>query len=174
MACYRRARIPGGTWFFTVVTAGRCRWLGTAEGVETFRECYRQVRREQPFETIAMVILPDHLHCIWRLPEEDSDFPRRWQRIKRRTTETMRSRGRSGPFWQARYWEHLIRDEADLQAHMDYVHYNPVRHGYVDRAADWEPSSLHRYMRMGWYAVDWGVSDAEALDRLVLSPGGDP
>jgi len=170
MANYRRAYVAGGSYFFTAVTAGRRPWLGTDEGLRAFRTAYRRVAKECPFETIAAVVLPDHLHCIWRLPAGDADFPRRWQRLKRRTRELLEARGFEGPFWQARYWERVIRDEADLRAHMDYVHYNPVRHGWVARAADWRASSIHRFIRAGWYAPDWGVSDVEALERAVLHP----
>ncbi len=120
-----------------------------------------------------MVVLPDHLHCIWHLPAGVDDFSRRWQRIKRRTTETMRRRGVTGPFWQARFWEHLIRDERDLRMHLDYVHYNPVRHGLVGKATEWSASSVHRYIRDGWYAPDWGIADPEDVEAAVLANGGD-
>ena len=174
MSDYRRVYVPGGTYFFTAVTAGRHPWLGSADGLDAFRIAYRRVARDRPFNTLAAVVLPDHVHCIWRLPAGDADFPGRWQRLKRRSAQLLEARGYPGPFWQARYWERLIRDEADLRAHMDYVHHNPVRHGLVERAAEWSASSFHRYVRAGWYAPDWGVTDAAALDDAVLGAGGDP
>lgn len=138
MSNYRRAHVPGGTYFFTAVTAGRRPWLGADEGLDAFRMACRRVARDQPFETLAAVVLPDHVHCIWRLPIGDAEFSLRWQRIKRRTVEPLRRRGWKGPLRQARFWERLIRDEVDLRVHMDYVHSNPVRHGWVERAAEWE------------------------------------
>ena len=174
MSRYVRARQAGGIWFFTLVTAERRRWLGTEVGLEAFRSSYRAVVADQPFETPAMVVLPDHLHCIWRLPADDGDFSGRWQRIKRRTTEAMRRQGIEGSLWQPRFWEHLIRDERDLRAHLDYVHYNPVRHGLVRLAAEWSASSIHRYIRAGWYPADWGVADPDGLEAAVLANGGDP
>ena len=174
MGRYRRAYVSGGTYFFTAVTAGRRPWLGTETGLGAFRVAYRRISRECPFHTIAAVVLPDHLHCIWRLPEGDAAFDRRWQRIKRRCTELLRAKGHEGPFWQARYWERLIRDEQDLHAHMDYVHYNPVRHGWVARADDWRASSIHRYIRAGWYPRDWGVADVDDLERRIRGAGSDP
>ena len=173
MGRYVRARVAGGTWFFTVVTAGRRRWLASTQGLDAFRSSYRDVAKDQPFETVAMVVLPEHLHCVWRLPDGDDDFSRRWQRIKRRTTERMRRRGMTGPFWQARFWEHSIRDERDLRMHLDYVHYNPVRHGLVGKAAEWSASSIHRYIRDGWYSPDWGVAEPDDVEAVVLANGGD-
>ena len=173
MSDYRRVYVPGGTYFFTAVTADRRPWLGSPDGLDAFRTAYRRVVRDRPFETIAVVVLPDHVHCIWRLPDGDAAFASRWKRLKRRTTELLRVRGHEGPFWQKRYWERLIRDEADLHVHMDYVHYNPVRHGLVARASDWSASSIHRYIRSGWYAADWGVADVRALEAAVLGRGGD-
>lgn len=174
MSDYRRMYIPGGTYFFTVVTADRRSWLTTDAGIEAFREAYRRIVTDRPLKTVAAVVLPDHMHCIWRLPESDRDFPRRWQRIKRLTTERLKRSGMEGPFWQPRYWERLIRDEDDLRLHMDYIHYNPVRHSLVDRASEWHASSIHRYIRAGWYTPDWGVSDPEHMDARVLADGGDP
>ena len=174
MSDYRRVHVPGGTYFFTVVTAERRPWLATHDGLDAFRRSWSRVARDAPFTTLAAVVLPDHVHAVWRLPPGDADFPGRWQRIKRRTVERLRRRGWPGPFWQARFWERLIRDEDDLQIHMDYVHYNPVRHGLVERAAEWRASSVHRYIRAGWYTPDWGVVDPAAVERAVLGPGGDP
>jgi putative transposase len=174
MADYRRLYVPGETYFFTAVTAGRRPWLATAQGLRAFRTAYRRVARDRPFETVAVVVLPDHVHCIWRLPAGDAAFADRWKRLKGRTSELLRARGYPGPFWQKRYWEHLIRDEADLHRHIDYVHYNPVRHGLVERASAWSASSFHRYVRAGRYSRDWGVSVEPAIDEALLAYGDDP
>ena len=167
MSDYRRCHVAGGTYFFTVVTADRKPWLGTEVGCNAFRNAYKVVAADAPFKTMAAVVLPDHMHCIWMLPDNEHEFSRRWQRIKRRTTELLKRHGMEGPFWQPRFWEHLIRDESDLCRHMDYVHYNPVKHGLVPRASQWGPSSIHRYIRMGWYAPDWAIPDVEALEAEI-------
>ena len=135
--------------------------------ITALRRAFRDERRINPFVIDAMVVLPDHLHCLWTLPPEDSDFSGRWRRIKaafsssqprtERVSASRRSKGERG-IWQRRYWEHLIRDERDLAAHVDYIHFNPVKHGYVDRVADWPYSSFHRYVRLGLLAADWGVA----------------
>ncbi|MDZ7829152.1 MAG: transposase [Halofilum sp. (in: g-proteobacteria)] len=173
MADYRRVYVAGGTYFFTVVTHGRRPWM-VDPALSAFREAYRRVAREHPFETIAAVVLPDHLHCIWSLPEGDADFSGRWRRIKRVTTNALRNTGMSGRFWQPRFWEHLIRDERDLRAHMDYVHYNPVRHGLVARPSEWAASSLRRYIRAGWYPEDWAADPGDLVDGRKGGGWGEP
>ena len=173
MGNYRRARIAGGTYFFTVVTAERRPWLGTEVGRNAFREAYRQVLVTQPFTTVAGVLLLDHVHCIWQLPDGDSDFPRRWQRIKRHATEQLKARGMTTPLWQPRFWEHAIEDEDDLRRHIEYVHYNPVKHGLARRASEWGPSSIHRYIRAGVYAPDWATEDPQALERSIPGSSAD-
>lgn len=157
MADYQRLFVPGGTYFFTVVTADRKPWLTMDTGRSALGQALREVRRDQPFETIALVLLPDHLHAIWTLPEADADFSRRWRRIKQRASIRMRTAsGRTGPFWQSRFWEHWIRDDEDLRRHIDYIHYNPVKHGLVTSPADWEASTFHRFVARGIYPADWG------------------
>ena len=157
MADYRRLYVPGGTYFFTLVTRDRKPWLGTDAGRRIFTDALRAVREQEPFRTRAMVVLPDHLHCIWTLPPGDSDFPSRWKSIKQRCSKRLKHSGLlEGGAWQRHYWEHLIRDEADLRAHVDYIHYNPVKHGLVDAPADWGASTFHRHVAKGIYPVDWG------------------
>ena len=123
------------------------------------------IRQQSPFRIDAMVVLPDHLHGVWTMPAGDCDFPKRWRRIKAGfsaaipdTEPRSASRRRHGErgIWQRRYWEHLIRDERDLAAHVDYIHYNPVKHGYVQRVQDWPHSSFHRYVRDVLLPLDWG------------------
>jgi putative transposase len=138
---YRRATIAGGTYFFTVNLAERKSTL-LVDRVDALRASVREVRKRYPFEIVAWITLPDHLHAIWRLPPDDSDFPLRWALIKanfsraiprgERIGASRRSQGERG-IWQRRYWEHLIRDDLDLQRHVDYVHFNPVKHGYSQR-----------------------------------------
>jgi len=126
---------------------------------------------KHPFSIDAIVILPDHLHCIWTLPAGDADYARRWRLVKTAFTRqcppewcavkpvTARTGKRHRCVWQHRYWEHLIRSEADFQAHVEYIHYNPVRHQYVSRPADWAWSSFGRYVRRGVVGSDWGATE---------------
>ncbi len=161
---YRRAFVPGGTFFFTLALADRGQSLLT-EHIEALRASFRQVKTQHPFEIVAQVVLPDHLHSVWQLPEGDADYPLRWALIKSSFSRRLpaheaiplsRRRKRERAVWQRRYWEHRIRDEEDLQRHVDYIHFNPVKHRYVSRAADWSYSSIHRYIKDGVMSVDWG------------------
>lgn len=162
---YRRALIPGSTYFFTVALADRKSSL-LIEQVDRLRESIRVVKLRHPFEIVAMVVLPDHLHAVWQLPTEDADYPKRWSLIKAgfsrgipkgECVRPSRTAKRERGIWQRRYWEHLIRDERDLQTHVDYIHHNPVKHGYVAQPSAWPHSSIHLYIRMGWMKEDWGV-----------------
>ncbi|HET7268086.1 MAG TPA: transposase [Oleiagrimonas sp.] len=163
---YRRAFTPGGTFFFTVVTWQRRPILRSAAAVATLRSAFRHVQRRHPFTVNAAVVLPDHLHCLWTLPPDEADFAVRWRLIKSwftrqrkiRTGHVTDATRRSQPAWQKRYWEHLIRDEADLTNHLDYIHYNPVKHGWAECPADWPYSSFHRHVADGHYPVDWGTA----------------
>ncbi|WP_460841633.1 REP-associated tyrosine transposase [Noviherbaspirillum agri] len=170
---YRRSNTPGATYFFTVNLADRTSGLLT-EHIESLRDAVRKTRQSHPFDIIAMVVLPDHLHAIWRLPEGDADFQLRWSLIKvafsraipkneviRRSREIKRERG----VWQRRYWEHQIRDDDDLEMHVAYIHFNPVKHGYVRRAADWPHSSIHREIAKGTLNADWGNSNQDENGR---------
>jgi putative transposase len=175
MPQYRRARVQGGTYFFTVNTLYR-RPLLTDERVRaTLRDGIHLARVAHPFEVIAWALLPDHLHCIWTLPPGDVDFGRRWSLIKRhvsiRCAEIAPGLGQRGAsrlkrnesaLWQRRFWEHQIRDDSDLAHHVDYIHWNPVKHGYVKRAADWPFSTFHRFVRAKAYPEDWGGGDIPA------------
>ncbi len=163
MVRYRRNFIAGGSFFFTVNLAERRLRLLT-ENIDALRTAFRDTRVAHPFTIEAIVVLPDHLHAIWTLPENDHDFATRWRLIKsgfsrvlptgERISESRDSKGERG-IWQRRYWEHTLRDERDLACHMDYIHFNPVKHGYVARVADWPYSSFHRMVRMGIYPPDW-------------------
>ncbi|WP_111640792.1 REP-associated tyrosine transposase [Marinimicrobium alkaliphilum] len=159
---YRRYRHPGASYFFTLVTRDRQPVL-TTEPVRTLlREALASVRVDRPFHIDAMVLLPDHLHTIWTLPEGDSNFATRWRLIK---SHVVKAYGQA--LWQKRYWEHFLRDDLDYRRHVDYVHFNPVKHGMVKAVADWPFSSFHRWVGEGVYPVDWGgrVPDLVGVGR---------
>lgn len=171
---YRRYLVPGATYFFAVVTDGRAPILSSDSARSFLREAFVACRRERPFEMPAIVLLPDHLHAIWVLPPGDSDYSTRWGAIKKAFTghylndggsERVVSAGRRNQrrrgVWQPRFWEHMIRDEADFERHFDYIHYNPVKHGYVTRPRDWEWSSFHRWVGAGVYHPNWGCGPDE-------------
>lgn len=149
---YRRDRTPGGTYFFTVVTAERRPVFADPAMVRLLGEVMRQERERRPFKVEALVVLPDHLHTVWTLPPDDADYPRRWSSIKGIFSracglppvgENLRPTERG--IWQHRYWEHRIRDDDDLQQHVDYVHSNPVKHGLVADPTDWPWSTVRRW-----------------------------
>jgi putative transposase len=152
MPNYHRAFIPGASWFFTVNLLDRRRRL-LVEHIGALRAAVRETRRRFPFHIDAMVVLPDHLHTVWTLPEGDCDFPVRWRLIKIGFSKSIpdgecvgasrRVRGERG-IWQRRYWEHMIRDERDYARHIDYCWFNPVKHGLVANVEDWPYSSFHR------------------------------
>jgi putative transposase len=172
MPDYRRNRIPGATYFFTVTLRDRRSGLLVAR-IDALREAARGVRRQLPFRIDAWVVLPDHMHCLWTLPEGDSDFPERWRRIKaafskslpdtKPRTAAMLRKGERG-IWQRGYWEHTIRDDRDYAAHIDYIHFNPVKHGLAERPGDWPFSSFARCVAEGLYPADWLGGDAEPIE----------
>ena len=156
MPNYRRARHAGGTFFFTVVTANRRPVLTRGRVRQALRESIQQVREAAPFAIDAWVLLPDHLHCVWTLPENDDDYSWRWGNIKRLTTKSLGLSGEKPGLWQSRFWEHWVRDEEDLTTHIEYILMNPVKHGLCARVRDWPYSSFHRFVRQGRYPLDWG------------------
>jgi putative transposase len=168
MPDYRRLFQPGGTYFFTVVTERRSPWLCDKRARDIFRDAIRRCRARWPFAIDAIVLLPDHLHTIWTLPRGDAAYPRRWAAIKRtfsagwlaeggseQVVSAGRLRQRRRGVFLPRYWEHSIRDELDFERHVDYIHYNPVKHGLVECPREWPYSSFHRYVRAGDYPPDW-------------------
>ena len=171
MPDYRRYRVPGGCYFFTVNLLERFPNDTLIRHVDLLRAVVRDVRHRWPFVIDGWVVLPDHLHCIWTLPPGDFDFTNRWRLIKagfaRQLPKTERrsfvrtARGERG-IWQRRFWEHAIRDERDYASHMDYLHFNPVKHGYARRVMDWPYSSFHRCVEKGIYPLDWGGADEDA------------
>ncbi len=164
MSRYRRAHIKGGTYFFTVTLADRSSDL-LIRHIERLRRAYHAAQALYPFETIAICILPDHIHALWTLPADDANFPLRWSLIKSGFSRGLpavagRAASKVGKrekgIWQRRYWEHAIRDEGDLARHIGYIHYNPVKHGHVTRVGDWPHSSFARYVTRGQLPADWG------------------
>jgi putative transposase len=171
---YRRAKAEGGTYFFTVNLADRHSDL-LVRHIGALRAVTQAVKAAQPFAIVAMVVLPEHLHAIWRLPSGDADFPLRWSQIKAGFSRRLpgderigssRQARRERGIWQWRYWEHQIRDDHDLARHVDYIHYNPVKHGRVQRPVDWPYSTLHGYIERGMLTPDWAASaDDEVTDH---------
>jgi putative transposase len=173
MPNYRRAWHPGGTYFFTVNLLQRHGNDLLTRHADVLRSVVRSVQARHPFRIHGWVVLPEHLHSVIELPPGDADFATRWRLIKmdfskalpktERLSKVRAARGERG-IWQRRYWEHLIRDDADMQAHMDYVHFNPVKHGLVRRVADWPVSTFHGLVKRGVYAPDWGGGTDTSLE----------
>jgi putative transposase len=168
MPQFRRALVPGGTFFFTVVTAHRAPIFRTQRAVALLRRATADTRSRWPFEIQATVVLPDHLHAIWTLPDEDADFSQRWAFLKKtfthlwlhaggseqKVTSSQQGARRRG-VWQRRFWEHVIRNERDFGRHCDYIHFNPVKHGVASCPHAWPYSSFHKWVREGVYKPDW-------------------
>lgn len=179
MPNYSRSRVRGGTFFFTVVTHDRRKFLTDDLARRCLRRAWKRTIEKKPFTVDAVCLLPDHLHCIWTLPENDRDFSGRWTALKGMFTryylnaggedgERNKSRSRHGEaaVWQRRFWEHTIRDEEDYSRHVDYIHFNPVKHGYVAKPADWKWSSFHRFVQVGSYESDWGSTEPDTIRGL--------
>ena len=167
MTAYRRDRTPGACWFFTLNLANRQQSL-LIENIDLLRSSFRRCMQRHPWQIDAIVILPDHLHALCTLPADDSDFALRWRLIKtgfshalphgERISASRINKGERG-IWQRRYWEHRIRDSADYNQHVDYIHHNPLKHGHVQCLADWPWSSFHRYVRAGIFPADWAGAE---------------
>ena len=170
---YRRTDITGASYFFTANLAERHKRL-LVENIEVLREAVKTVKQRHPFEIDAMVVLPDHIHALWTLPQGDQDYPTRWMLIKtsfsrqinkgERRNQSRIAKHERG-IWQRRYWEHLIRDERDYIHHVDYIHYNPVKHGHVTKASEWPYSSIHRYIKSCMIDEDWGADRIARTER---------
>ena len=178
MVRYRRNFVPGGTYFFTVTLADRTS-SAMVRHMDALRMAFRTARRERPFMIEAIVVLPEHLHTVWTLPPGDPDFSGRWKRIKAYFTHRLVAAGepvtrrRNGEYalWQRRFWEHTIRNEIDFERHVDYVHFNPVKHKLVSRVSEWPYSSFHLYVRHGLLPADW-AGDGEEPTRDFGERGG--
>jgi putative transposase len=177
MSHYRRAKTIGGSYFFTVVTYRRQPLLIHPESRQILREVIQRVRQQYPFVVDAWVLLPDHTHCVWTLPSGDSDYSKRWSLIKsgfsKRTGELFKRddwmnkskiKHRESTVWQRRFWEHSIRNQEDFNRHINYIYWNPVKHGYVTRVADWQYSTFHRDVKAGLYPESWGGGDISTFE----------
>ncbi|MFH1893475.1 MAG: transposase [Candidatus Zixiibacteriota bacterium] len=169
MSRYARSWIRGGTFFFTVVTGSREKLFLQESCRKLLRDAYAGVARDRPFETLAICLLPEHLHCIWSLPEGDLDYPIRWKLIKEWFSKACLREGIGEPtrsdskvrrgergIWQRRYWEHTVRDEKDFARLCDYIHFNPVKHGLVKCPHEYPYSSFHRFVSEGMFSSSWG------------------
>ncbi len=175
---YKRSRARGATFFFTVVTHNRRPILCQERNIALLREAFADVISRHPFRFDAFVLLPDHLHCIWTLPENDNDFSTRWRQIKSYFSRHCRIEFKSDQtighknsgeqaVWQHRYWEHQIRDDLDFIRHVEYIHYNPVKHGLVKSPIAWQHTTFHRYVKQGIYHNDWGADRDIVFDHQI-------
>ncbi|MCP4701302.1 MAG: transposase [Gammaproteobacteria bacterium] len=169
MSHYRRFRVPGGIYFFTVVTYRHRLLFDKPIARQWLHEAVVKARKNHPFAIDAWVLLPNHLHCLWTLPEGDSDYSTRWNLIKSEFSKKAKEqyhkpewmnaskrKHRESTFWQRRGWEHVIRDERDYEKHFEYIHYNPVKHGWAEQVKDWPYSTFHRYVRQDVYPENRG------------------
>ena len=170
MVNYRRDYTPGGTYFFTVNLRNRRSNCLTTH-IKFLGEAFRYAQKKANYRTLAIAVLHEHLHAIWQLPEGDADYSRRWSLVKGHFTRSLLKSGieftgdKSGEFnlWQKRCWEHRIRDEIDCQRHIDYIHYNPVKHGLVSLPEQWPYSSIHRFISDGVLDKGWGGKGVEKV-----------
>jgi putative transposase len=176
MSRFRRSSF-GTTYFFTVISHRRRPILCDERIRTSLRDAIQAVRTQRPFVIDGWVLLPDHLHCIWTLPNDDSDYSMRWSLIKHHVSYAVRDfytdgamtrsrqKHRDAAIWQRRFWEHTIRSDIDMERHMDYIHFNPVRHGYARSAGEWPYSTFRRYVKDGVYPSDWaGLPHLQNLD----------
>ena len=173
MPNYHRYHHPGGCYFFTVNLLQRFPNELLTQTIDILRASVKKVKNRLPFHIDAWVVLPDHMHCIWTLPKGDQNFATRWRLIKTHFVKAIpkverrsiiRIKRGERAIWQRRYWEHFIRDDNDYQRHIDYLHYNPVKHGYVSRVCDWPYSTFHRLVKQGIYHKDWGIGNVDEFD----------
>jgi len=172
MSNYRRAAAKGASYFFTLVSYQRRNIFCDQSIRFALRQAIKRVQNKSPFSIDAWVLLPNHMHCIWTLPEGDNNFSQRWSSIKRRVsiecgqqykqqqllTESKVKR-RESTLWQRRFWEHQIRNQQDFNNHLDYIHYNPVKHNYCYSPSQWQYSTIHRYIKEGYYPYNWGEQE---------------
>lgn len=177
---YRRAYTSGGTVFLTLVTYNRAPIFANSQAIVYLRSSIAVMRSEMPFEITAAVVLPDHIHFLWSLPSDDSNYSKRVGRLKVLFTHSLRGKQvlpqnvslsrrkhRESDVWQRRFWEHTIADEVDFAKHFDYLHYNPVKHGLVECPHQWRYFSFHRYVKRGVYNDDWGCQCDERLSHVL-------
>ena len=179
MSQYRRYYLPGGTFFLTLVTYNRQLLFESAENLDRLRNAVIKVKKEKSFVILGAVILPDHIHFLWQLPPNDSDYSQRVSRLKVLFTRSLhgknalsqdvsvsRRKHRESNIWQRRFWEHTIRNETDFQHHLDYIHYNPVKHGLVSCPHFWQYSSFSNWVNKGIYSQDWGCACGKNKQKI--------
>ncbi len=171
MSNYHRNRVAGGTYFFAVNLLERNKTL-LVDHIDKLRRAIAKTRIHKPFHIDGWVILPDHMHCMWTLPKDDDDYSGRWRVIKTTFSKSIpkteyQSKTRIGRnergIWQRRFWEHTIRNEIDYQNHMDYLHFNPVKHGLVKNVQEWEYSTFHHLVKKGVYPENWGGGNIDIM-----------
>jgi putative transposase len=179
MSEYRRVYVSGGTFFFTVVTYMRHPIFKEETAIRLLKSCFQSTMKIHPFNVDAIVLMPDHLHTIWTLPDDEFDFSIRWKQIKmtfseqysgnysNKLTKSMMNKKEKG-IWQRRFWEHAIRSQEDFNNHCDYIHYNPVKHGLVNLPLEWEYSSFRKFIEKGLYDKDWGKLERRELIEMDL------
>ena len=165
MSKYRRVWFDRAAVFFTVNCEKRGAGGLLIKNIGALRTAFQMVKKDRPFTIDAIVVLPDHIHCVWTLPDDDNDYSSRWRLIKGNFSRMLpavneslspsRAKRSERAVWQRRFWEHHIRDERDYRNHIDYIHYNPVKHGYCEYARDWQYSSFHNFVKAGVYPLDW-------------------
>ena len=173
---YRRANAKGATYFFTVNLADRSKSL-LVDNCQLLKEAIRIVKHRHPFHIDALVVMPEHLHAIWTLPPDDSDFSNRWRLIKsgfsrqipknEYRSDSRKTKAERG-IWQRRFWEHQIKDQQDYNQHVDYIHYNPVKHGYVAKPSDWQHSSIHKFIQNRIIDENWGSNEPPTINRIIV------
>ena len=181
MVNYRRDYTPGGTYFFTLALRDRQSRLLTTY-IDCLGDAFRFAKQKAYYQTIAIVVLHEHLHAIWELPADDTDYSSRWKWIKSHFTQALiRSgidvtRDKKGEcnVWQKRFWEHRIRNDMDHEKHIHYIHNNPVKHGLVSSPTQWPYSSIHRFIAKGVLDKNWGTSGVKETpdlkSRVALIP----
>ncbi len=177
MSNYRRLKTPGGCYFFTVVTYKRQNILISPEARKILREVIKEVKKDYPFEIDAWILLPEHIHCIWTLPDGDYDYSKRWGLIKAGFSKQAKAlfyrpelinkskrKHRESTIWQRRFWEHEIRDQNDFNQHLEYIYWNPIKHGHVANVKDWPYSTFHRDVKKEIYPANWGGNQNNTLE----------
>ncbi len=176
---YRRDYTNGATYFFTVVLFRRRHLFVDGQIIDLLRKAFKAEMTRRPFDIEAIVVMPDHIHTIWKLPDDDSDYSTRWRNIKRYFTAAVadkynfevsaaRQHKKEQAIWQRRFWEYRIKDEEDFIRCVEYIHYNPVKHGYVINPADWKYSSIHKYISQGFVAANWGSGITVSEDNDIF------
>ncbi|MFN3235285.1 MAG: REP-associated tyrosine transposase [Gammaproteobacteria bacterium] len=171
MSSYKRIFQAGSYYFFTVVTYDRLPVFKRHQNVTLLKESIKKIKCKYPFQINAWVILPDHIHMIWKLPRNDFDYTKRWRLIKREfclTQAGTTNKRNERRIWQRRYWEHIIRNENDMKNHIDYIHFNPVKHGYTSTPSAWEYSSFQYWLNKGVYHIKWGCAEPKNLTGIEL------